>query len=163
MKTLARFLRIWKYIFSCNLIKCKWSEHFLEISRYNFNHLNRFCGNYRGPSSCNRLFLSSQDQSIRHILYPVMHIHSTALLRRNSDSSPSTCIQTACMRKFGCRGGIRCSRDRSGGSGSAPGAGGSSGTRRPRRVGCFRLSLLIWLCPHTPAVKTAPGRSPTCV
>ena len=64
------------------------------------------------------------------------------------------------MRKFGCRGGIRCSRDRSGGSGSAPGAGGSSGTRRPRRVGCFRLSLLIWLCARPPAVKTAPGQSP---
>ena len=89
-----------------------------------------------------------------------MHIHSNALLRRNSDSSPSPCIQTACMRKFGCRGGIRCSRDRSGGSGGAPRAGGISGTRRPRRVGCFRLSLLIWLCPSTPAVKTAPGQSP---
>jgi len=47
-----------------------------------------------------------------------------------------------------------------GGSGSAPGAGGSSGTRRPRRVGCLRLSLLIWLCAPPSAVKTAPGQSP---
>jgi hypothetical protein len=39
------------------------------------------------------LFISSQDQPIRYILYPVMHIHSTALLRRNSDSSLSTCVQ----------------------------------------------------------------------
>ena len=32
--------------------------------------------------------------------------------------------------------------------------------RRPRRGACLGLSLYIWLCPSTPAVKTAPRRSP---